>query len=355
MSATRTDKVRIFVSSPGDVQRERSQLDKVVRELNNTLSALVPERSLVLELWRWETDALREYGDGPQEVITRQAPIAEFDIFIGIMWRRFGTPTMHGGSGTEEEFLAARETWRANRRPREILFYFCQAPARPPKTEEDGQQLARVAEFREELGREGLIGEYSTHAGFADQVRPDLVRVISKILNPEQTPSEGAERAAQLTPISDLEVTRRQVRDMALEYEALRKKMYRGPDRTRRMEVVASRMRSLALSAYPLLPELWESELAGERLCAVSMLQALPHGDYLRWLADRVHIEKPFVGYHAAVALLTAARTLEVAELPQVREAIAKAKSAHLHPDSDRDTTLRYAEEEIARRGAWSR
>src|SRR3712207_5215634 len=126
MGAARTDRVRIFVSSPGDVQDERDQLDKVVRELNQTLAILVPERGLTLELWRWETDAHPGYGDGPQAVIDRQVSIADFHIFIGILWRRFGTPTARAGSGTEEEFQTARESWRVQRRPQEILFYFCQ-------------------------------------------------------------------------------------------------------------------------------------------------------------------------------------------------------------------------------------
>jgi hypothetical protein len=357
VSLTQTSKVRIFVSSPQDVQRERNQLDKVVRELNNTLAALVPERGLVLELWRWETDAYPGYeSDGPQAVIDRQAPIANFDIFIGIMWRRFGTPTKRVGSGTEAEFHAARESWRENRRPREILFYFCQARTSPPKTAEEGQQEAKVAAFRQELSQEALVGEYPTHAAFADQIRPDLVRLISKILRPEQTPSEGADRAAQLTPDTDLEVTRRQVAGMAREYERLRRTMEPGDARTRRLEVVASRMRALALSAYPLLPDLMASRSPGERLCAVTTLQALPRADHLQWLAERLSTEKPFIGYHAALALLNAARTLDVADLPMVRDAIAEARAARrLHPDTDRDATLQYAEEEVAQRMASAR
>lgn len=352
MSQARTDKVRIFVSSPGDVQRERDQLDKVVQELNSTLAALVPERGLVLELWRWETDAHPGYGmGGPQNVIDRQAPIADFDIFIGIMWRRFGTPTEQRGSGTEEEFHAARQGWRANRRPREILFYFCEAPHGPGTVAETEQEL-KVARFREELTKEMLVGAYPDHSAFADQVRPHLVRVISRILRPGEAPSESAERAAQLTPSTDLEVTRRQLRDMAHEYETLRATMDAGAARTRKMEVVASRMRALALSAYPLLPELMASSSPGEHLSAVTTLQALPRADYLQWLAGLIPVEKPFIQYHAAVALLNAARTLEVADLPKVREAVAVAKgrAAELRRDPDRDTTLQYAEKEVARR-----
>jgi Domain of unknown function (DUF4062) len=135
-----TDIIRIFVASPGDVQSERDQLGQVVRELNSTLSALVPERGLVLELVRWETHAYPELGNGPQDVVNRQLAIPECHIFIGIIWHRFGTPTKRAGSGTEEEFRIAYESWKKNRKPGKILFYFCQAPVSLPETEEEAEQ-----------------------------------------------------------------------------------------------------------------------------------------------------------------------------------------------------------------------
>jgi hypothetical protein len=70
-------------------------------------------------------------------VVNRQLPIPEYDIFIGIIWRRFGAPTKRAGSGTEEEFRIAYESWKRNREPREILFYFCQAPVSPQMTVEE--------------------------------------------------------------------------------------------------------------------------------------------------------------------------------------------------------------------------
>ena len=42
-------------------------------------------------------------GSDPQQIINSQVS-DEYDIFIGILWTRFGTPTERAGSGTEEEF-----------------------------------------------------------------------------------------------------------------------------------------------------------------------------------------------------------------------------------------------------------
>ncbi len=345
-----TDTVRIFVGSPGDVDGEREQLNKVVQELNTTLAALVPERGLVLELIRWETHTRPGLGADPQDVVNRQLNMADVDVFIGIMWRRFGTPTERSGSGTEEEFRIASESWRRNRKPQEVLFYFCQAPSAPPATEDEAQQQLAVTRFRQELTREALVREYEEHSMFGDLVRPHLVQVISSILRPKDSPSQVAERASQLAPRFDVEETRRRLEDLGREYDDLRNAMEPGDARTRRLETVVSRMKTLALSAYPLVPELCRSPSAGVRLAAVATLATVPRPDFLEWLAERLPSEKPFVGYHAALALLSAARTLDAADLPRVRDAIAQAQRSFTRPDTDRDTTLRFAEEEVTRR-----
>jgi hypothetical protein len=332
------------------VQAERDQLSRVVQETNTILAALVPEHPLTFELIRWETHTRPGLGSDPQDVVLQQLSIEDVDIFIGIMWRRFGTPTARAESGTEEEFRIAREAWRANRRPREVLFYFCQESAPPPGNEEEAQQQLNVAHFRQELMQEALVRDYADHSSFADLVRLHLVQVASTILRPGERPSSVADRTSQITPESDLQETRCQLLRLAKEYGHLRRHMDPGDARTRRLEVVTSKMTTLALSADPLVPKFTRHPSPGVRLAAVATLETVPRAEFLEWLADRLLAEKPFVGYHAALALLTAARRLEPGDLRGVRAAIVRAKSFRLPPDSDRDITLRYAEAEVDRR-----
>jgi hypothetical protein len=343
-SATR---VRIFLASPGDVAAERDQLAKVVQELNVTLSALAPAQGIVLELIRWETHVHPGLGTDAQDVVNQQ--VDDYDIFVGIMWRRFGTPTSRSESGTAEEFELAHSAWRERRRLLQILFYFCQAPAAPPSTNDEVQQLARVVAFRQELSHHGLVWEYDDHAAFADTIRPHLVMVLGRMLHGD-APAAAVAAGAQRVPDADLDVSRRQVAELAREYERLRDTMRAGDERTRRMEVVASRMRSLALSLVPLMDELVVSRSPGDRLAAVTTLQAIPDDRFLHWLAERVAAEKPFTGYHAALALLSAARTLDPSALPAVAAAVQQAREARVRRDSDRDLTLAYAENELERR-----
>jgi tetratricopeptide (TPR) repeat protein len=125
---------------------------------------------------------------------------------------------------------------------------------------------------------------------------------------------------------AEISAVRTQLLALANQYEEIRRTMPSGDDRTRRMELVASKMRSLALPAYPLLGDLIGSESTGQRLAAVSILEAIPNTDHLPWLTERIAVEKPFIGYHAAIALLNAARNLRGSENhAAVQEAIHQA------------------------------
>jgi hypothetical protein len=268
------------------------------------------------------------------------------------MWSRFGTPTSTAGSGTEHEFRAAQRGWEDARRPSHLLFYFCEAPIAPKMAGETADQLKAVYAFRTELSRKGLVGSYEDRSRFGDQVRRDLVFVVSRLLHSEVAPAQAAEEAAKRITDADLATVRQQVYEASAEYQALRDTMPSGDQRTRRMEVVASRLRTLAQSVYPILPELVESAQPGHRLAAVCTLQAIPTVGYLDWLAERVCAEKPFIGYHAALGLLDAARILSDDHLDQVATAVdrAEACSSRLRPDADRATTLAYTRQELARR-----
>lgn len=167
------NKIKIFVASPGDVEIERRTLEAVIKELNSTIA---PEKNIVLELVRWETHCHPSMGR-PQEVINRQ--IARYDIFLGIMWKRFGSPTGIADSGTEEEFSSAYTTWLKHNSPR-IMFYFCQAPFMP-RNAKDIEQLSKVLSFRQELQKKGLTWNYADSQTFANTIRPHLVRTLIEV------------------------------------------------------------------------------------------------------------------------------------------------------------------------------
>lgn len=161
-----TNVFRVFLASPGDVPAEREALSRVVDEVNVTTAPLFDCR---LEGVRWETHSAPDAGR-PQQVINEQ--ISEYDVFIGVMWRRFGTPSGVAGSGTEEEFRIAYKRWEESHQLA-LMFYFCEAPFYP-KTLDELDQMKRVLIFREELDGKALVWSYEDHRSFEATIRKHL-------------------------------------------------------------------------------------------------------------------------------------------------------------------------------------
>ena len=90
--------ISVFLASPSDVADERQMAQAAIDTLNQTLGK---ERNLRIESKMWEKDTYPSIGSYPQEVINNQ--IGTYDIFVGIMSTKFGSPTNKAESGTEEE------------------------------------------------------------------------------------------------------------------------------------------------------------------------------------------------------------------------------------------------------------
>jgi len=345
---TEYKKIRIFVASPGDVQSERDQLARVIEEVNVTISAIAPEKKIGLEFLRWETHVHPGLGRDTQEVVNRQIP--DYDIFVGILWKRMGTPTAVARSGTEEEFHLAYDRWLKDK-TLPVLFYFCQQPFPPPRTKEEVDQLGKVVDFRAELSKKGLVADYPHHEGFADVIRPHLMLVLGKMFSPADSATATVERISRRVSNAESVSLRQKVTSLAQQYETIRDKMGSGRDRTRKMEAIVSEMKAIAVSGYSFLPELAVSHSPGDRLAAVTMLQTIPNPAYIKWLAERFNNEKPFVGYHASVALLRAVRELHTSHAKELHAAIGQAKKALLDyggsKSTDRYMLLDEAEEEL--------
>jgi hypothetical protein len=348
-AATNARILKVFIASPSDVIVEREALARLIRDINDVLAFLAPEKRLTLELVRYETHAYPDLG-APQDVINRQIPI-DYDIFVGVMWKRAGTPTQNAASGTIEEFRRAVAKRKTSHLPR-IMFYFCDEKIALPSSEELSQ-IKTVLEFRAELSKLGLTETYPSHTEFAEHVRGGLLRAMRDILREE---SHGAlQEGDYKTPLAVDAVSQSAMVALASEYEHIRNDMPPSDDRTRRMTAVVSQMKSHASGAQASLRQFTESESAGQRLAAIAILQMFPSAEYLSWLAERLNnpeIERPFVGYMAAVAILEAVRALSASEKAKLGQALRTAKTLaeRLPSDPDRIEVLNIAQQEYERR-----
>ena len=159
--------LRVVVASPSDVEAERDRVPVVLEELNKSLGA---DRGIRLDAARWETDAYPGFHlDGPQGLIDPILRIEDCDLVVGIFWKRFGTPTASGVTGTEHEFRNAYEAWEKCIRP-QVMVYFNQKPY-TPQSKEETDQWGQVLEFRKAFPKEGLWWPYRGTAQFEKLLR----------------------------------------------------------------------------------------------------------------------------------------------------------------------------------------
>jgi len=162
--------LRVFVASPDDVEDERAALGEAVDELNEG------KFGIRLELVRWEKDCCPGIGSDPQSVINEQ--IADYDIFVGIMWKKFGSPTPRASLGTAEEFERAYNKYKQDPTSLRIMLYFKDAPP-ASMSEIDPSQWSLVNQFRERLGEQGtLYWTYKDSNGFKTLARLHLGKQI---------------------------------------------------------------------------------------------------------------------------------------------------------------------------------
>lgn len=189
----------VFVASPSDVAAERNRLEEVIAELNQTWSRSLEIR---LELIRWETHAYPGFSEDPQAVINRQIP-GDYDIFIGIMWHRFGTPSNRADSGTHEEFLRAKARWDEDKESVTLMVYFKDAPVSPSQI--DVVQLGKVAEFRKSLGNEGgLYWSFQSTDEFVNFTRIHLTRAVQEWQNKLPVGGKGQPAAKAMPNLSSV-------------------------------------------------------------------------------------------------------------------------------------------------------
>ena len=112
-------KFRIFISSPGDVGKERELTREVIKRVSNMM-----RHQAELEEYVWELEPMLAHGDFQDNI---KNP-ADFDLVVCLLWSRLGTPLPEkyirtdGSrylSGTEYEFEQAQSARDAKRREAE--------------------------------------------------------------------------------------------------------------------------------------------------------------------------------------------------------------------------------------------
>ena len=145
--------------------------------------------------WLWESDARSEFGKPAQDVINRQ--VGPYDIYLGLMGIRFGSPTGRSGSGTEAEFKQAIEEHRAGRVIQvSFLFKNVDQPISSLSVE-DTQQLLKVKEFKDRIGPDGLYEQFGDLSDLQDRVSKIVSKAIEDDLRSAVMPKQRLASTSQ--------------------------------------------------------------------------------------------------------------------------------------------------------------
>ncbi len=168
--------LRAFLASPGDLQEERKAVRDVVAEFNESWADVLGYQ---IELLGWE-DTVAGFGR-PQQLINQD--VDRCDLFIGLMWKRWGTPPDKDGnfsSGFHEEFEQSIARREHSGSP-EIALFFKEIP--DEFMEDPGDDLKRVLEFRETIITEKkiLFQNFSTTPDMEKLVRKNVTAYVNRV------------------------------------------------------------------------------------------------------------------------------------------------------------------------------
>lgn len=183
-----------FLASPGDLPDERKAIRDVVDEFNESWA---DDLGYHVELLGWE-DTVAGFGR-PQELINQD--VDRCDLFIGLIWRRWGTPPDKDGkfsSGFQEEFKRSIDRCENSGSP-EIALFFKEIPDQ--FMEDPGEDLKRVLEFRKTIIAEKkiLFQEFSETQDIEKLVRKLMaahvtsVRAADAVSEPKEVRAEPAD------------------------------------------------------------------------------------------------------------------------------------------------------------------
>jgi WD40 repeat protein len=187
-------RLRIFVSSPGDVPDERLRADLIVDKLSQHYS-----RFFTIESYRWEHEAMLASAHFQDAI----EPPSAFDIVVLILWSRLGTPLPERTAtreyrgidgrvpvtGTEWEYEEALAVAREKKAPDLLAFRNISPapidPRDPTAQAESMAQLGALNEFwKQHFADKGVFlaayDEYRTLEEFSQRLEESLRKLIER-------------------------------------------------------------------------------------------------------------------------------------------------------------------------------
>jgi hypothetical protein len=173
--------IPVFIASPSDVTKERDITEKAIHALAPRMARLF---GVTLVPLRWEQFAPISSYDASHPHIGILRDIRPFSIFVGILWKRYGTKISDlNETGTESEFSHALE----NRDKISILTYFRVNSRDGAGDSEEQAQRKKVAALKSRLRQKRVwSANYKAVQEFQLRILPDLMEATLHLVLPKE-------------------------------------------------------------------------------------------------------------------------------------------------------------------------
>lgn len=169
--------IKVFVSCPSDVEQEK----QIVRDVCDSLTkALSKSRNIQVKTIEWRSDVIPFItGEGPQSVINKQIEESDYDIYIGILWKRFGDKQSNGLTPTEGEFKDALRRSKETGKP--IVQFYFKLDEFYPSGSYEALQAFEIQQFKERIRDFGLYDEFRGREEFQKKVYESILYTIENL------------------------------------------------------------------------------------------------------------------------------------------------------------------------------
>lgn len=167
------NQIKVFVSGPSDVEEEK----QIVREVCDSITRTLESQNIHVTAVDWRKDIFPEItGERTQALINDQ--IGEYDIYIGILWKRFGDRQETGLTPTQEEFEEALRRRKNTGKP--VIRFFFKRKEYYSNGSYEAQQATEVQKFKEEIKNRdiGPYGEFEEVQDFQRKIFESILDII---------------------------------------------------------------------------------------------------------------------------------------------------------------------------------
>lgn len=169
--------IRVFISCPSDVEDEKN----IVVQVCDSLSRMLKNRKIGIKSIHWKKDIVPKItGDGGQKIIDEQLIESDYDIYIGILWKKFGQPMDNGLTPTESEFEDAFKLYKKENKP--LITFFFKKKEFLPYSQYELEQYSKVLQFSDRIQKLGLYKSFTDEIEFQRTVYEALNAFIEKLI-----------------------------------------------------------------------------------------------------------------------------------------------------------------------------